>query len=286
MPKVLIVGSGQLAWELIQTAPSNVEPVMVSLPELDITRKGDCDQALSAHKPDWVINAAAYTAVDRAESEREAAFAVNEQGVLNLASACHQAGARLLHISTDFVFSGEGNRPYTPEDRPDPQSVYGASKLAGEWVLERHTHNAVVVRTSWLYSRNGHNFVKTLLRLMAEKPELTVVDDQLGTPTWGRGLALTLWAGVLKSVPGGIYHWSDAGVASWYDFAVAIQDIALELGLLEEAIPVRPIPSRDYPQTAPRPRYSVLDKSLTETVFGVEAQHWRRQLKQMLLELL
>jgi len=258
---------------------------MVSLPELDITRKADCEQMLSAHKPDWVINAAAYTAVDQAESEREAAFAVNEQGVLNLARACDQVNARLLHISTDFVFSGEGNRPYTPEDTPDPQSVYGASKLAGEWVLERYNHDAVVVRTAWLYSCNGHNFVKTMLRLMAEEPELSVVDDQVGTPTWGRGLALTLWAGVLKDVPGGVYHWSDAGVASWYDFAVAIQDIALELGLLEEAIPVRPIPSRDFPQQAPRPRYSVLDKSLTEAVFDVEAEHWRRQLKQMLSEL-
>ena len=285
MLKVLITGSGQLAWELVQTAPPGIEPVMVSLPEMDITQKDSCEAALLKHKPDWVINAAAYTAVDRAESEREAAFTVNEQGVLNLSQACHQSGARLLHLSTDFVFNGKSNRPYTPEDKPDPLSVYGASKLAGEWVLENYHHDAVIVRTAWLYSRNGNNFVKTMLRLMAEKPELAVVDDQLGTPTWGKSLALTLWAGVLKGVPGGVYHWSDAGVASWYDFAVAIQDIGLLLGFLDTAIPVYPIGSEEFPQAAPRPRYSVLDKSLTEAVFVVEPQHWRRQLRQMLMQL-
>lgn len=280
--KVLVVGGGQLAWDLMQTAPAGVHVSMVARGELDITLARACERVFQDQRPDAVINAAAYTAVDKAESEREAAFAVNEQGVANLALACQSVGARLFHISTDFVFDGEANRPYSPKDTPNPLSVYGASKLAGEAVLQNQMPEAVVVRTSWLYSRNGGNFVKTMLRLMAEKPELNVVVDQLGTPTWAAGLAGALWSVVEKEVPGGIYHWSDAGVASWYDFAVSIQDIALESSILSEAIPVRPIPSSEFPTPARRPAYSVLDTRSTEAAFGVEAVHWRRQLKLML----
>lgn len=279
---VLIVGTGQLAWDLMQTAPASVNARMVGRADLDITLYDACETVLAAHKPDIVINAAAYTAVDKAESEREAAFAVNEQGVANLADACEKIGARLFHVSTDFVFDGEKNTPYLPEDSANPQCVYGASKLAGESVLRHRMPETVIVRTGWLYSCNGGNFVKTMLRLMAEKPELGVIVDQVGTPTWARGLAQLLWIGAIRGVPGGIYHWSDAGVASWYDFAVAIQDIGVELEILDEAIPVRAIPASEYPTPAKRPAYSVLDKRETESVFGVECVHWRRQLWEMM----
>lgn len=279
---VLIVGTGQLAWDLIQTAPDTATVRMVGRSDLDITLPDACRSVLTTFKPDVVINAAAYTAVDRAETEREAAFAVNEQGVANLASACEKIAARLFHVSTDFVFDGSANTPYLPSSAANPQSVYGASKLAGEAVLRHRLPDAVIVRTGWLYSRNGGNFVKTMLRLMAEKPELGVIVDQVGTPTWARGLAQLLWVGVMQAVPGGVYHWSDAGVASWYDFAVAIQDIGLELSLLDKTIPIRPIPASEYPTPAQRPAYSVLDKRSTETAFGIECVHWRRQLQTMM----
>lgn len=283
--KVLITGTGQLAWELIQTAPKGVDAGMAGRSELDITRREVCESVLRARRPQLVINTAAYTAVDAAESEREAAFAVNEQGVANLADACESVGARLFHLSTDFVFDGLSQRPYRPGDEVSPLSVYGASKLAGETVLRNRLPEAVIVRTSWLYSRNGGNFVKTMLRLMAEKPALKVVVDQVGSPTWANGLAGMLWQGALNSVPGGLYHWSDAGVASWYDFAVAIQDLGLELGLLKEAIPIEPVGTEAFPTPAKRPAYSVLDAGASETAFQVQRTHWRRQLRQMMLTL-
>jgi len=279
--KVLIIGSGQLAWDLIQTVPQGVDASKVGRGELDITQAEACVRVLNACRPDVVINGAAYTAVDKAESDRDAAFLVNEQGTANLAVACRSVGARLFHVSTDFVFDGQGNRPYRPGDAARPLSVYGASKLAGEQVLREQMPDAVIVRTGWLYSCNGGNFVKTMLRLMVEKPELRVVSDQIGTPTWAKGLALLLWSGVLKAVPGGLYHWSDAGVASWYDFTVAIQDIAVGKRILDKVIPIRPISTSEFPMQARRPAYSVLDKQETERVFQVEAEHWWRQLGKM-----
>ncbi|MGD8177138.1 dTDP-4-dehydrorhamnose reductase [Marinimicrobium sp. ARAG 43.8] len=282
---VLVVGSGQLASDLVQTAPAEFAVRMVGRAELDITQSQECYATLERIKPNVVINAAAYTAVDKAESEPETAYDVNEQGVANLADACNVVNAKLFHVSTDFVFDGQASFPYKPGDPTNPQSVYGASKRAGEILLQRKMADAVIVRTSWLYSCTGANFVKTMLRLMTEKPRLNVVVDQLGTPTWSAGLARALWAGVGKEVPGGVYHWSDAGVASWYDFAVAIQDVAVELGLLETVVPVRPIPASEFPTPAKRPAYSVLDKRATEEVFGVECVHWRRQLRAMLRKL-
>ncbi len=282
MTRVLIIGNGQLARELIRTRPESIEASLVSRTELDITESAACKAVVEDCKPDFVINAAAYTAVDKAESEIDQAYLVNEQGSSNLAVACKAVGARLFHVSTDFVFDGRSNQPYSPESKTNPQGVYGASKLAGEKVVLDSSVDSVIVRTAWLYSEHGNNFVKTMLRLMQEKSQLGVVIDQVGTPTWARGLALTLWAGVERNVAGGIYHWSDAGVASWYDFAVAIQDIGLELGLLSEAIPVNAIPSGGYPTSAKRPAYSVLDKSKALEAFGVESAHWRRQLRLMM----
>jgi dTDP-4-dehydrorhamnose reductase len=283
--KVVVVGRGQLARELLRTAPASMIMVSLGRPELDITRLEACTDVLQRHTPDIVINAAAYTAVDKAESDSALAFAVNEQGAANLAIACQAVGARLFHVSTDFVFEGACQKPYAPDAVTNPQGAYGASKLAGEQAVLRLMPAAVIVRTSWLYSSYGQNFVKTMLRLMAEKPALNVVSDQVGSPTWAKGLALVLWAGISKKVPGGIYHWSDRGEISWYDFAVEIQAIAVEVGLLPNRIPVHPIPSRSYPTPARRPAYSVLDSSRTQSVFGVACADWRLQLRAMLAEL-
>lgn len=285
--KVLITGDGQLAWELAQTVPASIELIAAPRDILDITDASACEKLLQQHQSDWVINTAAYTAVDRAEQEqeKEKAFAVNEQGAANVAEACNNIGARLIHVSTDFVFDGRSNTPYTTEAVANPLSVYGSSKLAGEQAVAAALPDAVIVRTSWLYSTAGANFVKTMLRLMAERPELSVVADQVGSPTWAHGLANVLWRGVEQDVAGGIYHWSDAGVASWYDLAVAIQDVALELGLLKAVVPIKPVATAAYPTSAERPTYSLLDARRTLETFGVSREHWRRQLKAMLTRL-
>ncbi|WP_111642039.1 dTDP-4-dehydrorhamnose reductase [Marinimicrobium alkaliphilum] len=280
--KVVVTGGGQLAWELAQTLPASIELVRAERSLLDITDAEGCQQLLASEHPDWLINAAAYTAVDDAESDVEGAYAVNGQGAENLARACKLVGARMIQVSTDFVFDGQNSSPYLPNAWPNPQGVYGASKLAGERAVARILPEALIVRTAWLYSVQGSNFVKSMLRLMAEKPTLGVVVDQVGSPTWARGLAQMLWAGVLRKVPGGCYHWTDGGVASWYDFAVAIQDLALELGLLDKRIPIQAIASTAYPTPAVRPAFSVLDKSDTLATFELENRHWRHQLAEML----
>ena len=284
--KVLITGAaGQLGRALLKTAPPTAE-IRAADTELDIRDLAAIQKALSDFAPAAVINAAAYTAVDRAESERELAFAVNAVGVENLARAAHGCGARLLHISTDFVFDGRKSSPYLPSDETQPLNVYGASKAQGEKRLRALAGEApVIIRTGWLYAAEGQNFVNTMLRLMREKHSLEVIADQVGTPTWAGGLAQVIWNVVQHPEITGTHHWSDAGVASWYDFAVAIQEEALALGLLSRAVPIRPIATSEYPLPARRPAYSVLDKrSLTE-VTGMAPAHWRANLRTMLGEL-
>ena len=297
--KVLIFGkSGQLANELLATAPTapTAPTVMVikciGRPEVDIANAAAVLGVVTDFLPQVVINAAAYTAVDKAEGEANAAFAVNEQGAKNIAAACLAVGARLLHVSTDFVFSSqsaltaEGICPLLPSSPTGPMSVYGASKLAGEEHIKALLPQAsVIVRTAWVYSVYGNNFVKTMLHLMANKPQLGVIADQIGTPTWAKGLALWLWAVANKPNVAGVFHWTDAGVASWYDFAVAIQQLALQKGLLNKATPINPLPTSGYPTPAKRPSYSVLDKTSAEQVSGINAQHWQQQLSEMLDEL-
>jgi dTDP-4-dehydrorhamnose reductase len=285
--RVLITGKGgQLAWELEKLAPQNVELFCVCRAELDITDQQAVESVIADFKADIVINAAAYTAVDKAELDQEVAFAVNELGPENLALACKKSNIRLLHVSTDFVFSGNKATPYQPYDEPNPQGVYGASKLAGEIKIRDILNDeAVIVRTAWVYSVNGNNFVKTMLRLMKEKSELGVVYDQVGTPTWAKGLAEWLWSIALKPEVTGVYHWTDAGVASWYDFAVAVQELGIEKKLLNNPIPIRPIPSSVYPTPAKRPAFSVIDKSSAEEVAELSPRHWRCQLSLMLNEL-
>ena len=284
--KALITGAnGQLGHELLATAPADVQCVALSRADLDIADAAAVQRCLQDVQPDVVINAAAYTAVDAAESNASAAQQANAAGPGNLATACAAGGIRLIHISTDFVFDGSADCPYKPDTPPSPLGEYGRSKLAGERAVMAALPDALIIRTGWVYSAYGANFVKTMLRLMSEREELGIVADQLGTPTWARGLAELCWLGVGKPQLSGVYHWSDSGCCSWYDFALAIQEDAVELGLLETPATVRPIATADYPTPAQRPAYSVLEKSDTWRDFQHEGVDWRDQLRAMLAQL-
>ena len=294
--KVLITGKGgQLAWELENSVPKSAEILSCSSQELDITNQQQVNDTIEQFQPDIVINAAAYTAVDKAETDTETAYAVNDLGSEYIALACKKVSAKLIHVSTDFVFEGTKTTPYQTNDSVNPINVYGASKLAGDIKINTILGNqATIIRTAWVYSVNGNNFVKTMLRLMAEKEQLGIVYDQVGTPTWAKGLATMIWALVSRSEANSqlasqkeatLLHWTDAGVCSWYDFAVAIQELAIEKGMLDKAIPVRPIPASAYPTPAQRPSFSVIDKSTAEQASGVETTHWRQQLSAMMDEL-
>lgn len=284
--KILVTGKGgQLASELEQSVNAIHQLVVLSSKELDISNADLVLQVIAEHQPDIVINAAAYTAVDKAEIDKEKAYAVNEGGAKNLALACKINGCRLLHVSTDFIFDGNKATPYHANDEPNPVNVYGASKLAGEQAILHLLSDAVIVRTAWVYSSHGNNFVKTMLRLMAEKPTLGIVYDQVGTPTWAAGLAQWLLAVVDKPDVSGVYHWTDAGVASWYDFAIAIQELGIEKGLLTQCIPISAIPASQYPTPAVRPSFSVIDKSSAESAANIETIHWRKQLSKMMDQL-
>lgn len=283
---VLITGAGgQLGRELTRSAGAARKLVALDRSALDIGDADAVSAAVAAAKPSVIINAAAYTAVDKAESEPELAHRGNALGAENLARAAREQGARFIHISTDFVFNGDASRPYEPGSPTAPVSEYGRSKLLGERAVQTQMDDALIIRTGWVYSAFGGNFVKTMLRLMAERDELGVVADQVGTPTWARGLAGAIWAAVDRETLSGIYHWSDAGVGSWYDFAVAIAEEATGAGLLSEAARIRPITAASYPTPAARPAYSVLDKTASWQDFGLEGTHWRSQLRAMLREL-
>lgn len=284
--KVLVTGAGgQLGQELLRTAPAAMACQGLSRAELDIGNAESVAALIKQHQPELVINAAAYTAVDKAESEPEQAMRINGDGAGHVAAACAAAGARLLHVSTDFVFDGSSSQPYKPQAPTAPLGEYGRSKLAGERAVMAALPGALIVRTAWVYSAFGANFVKTMLRLMAEREELAVVSDQVGTPTWARGLAAALWSAAEKPQLRGILHWTDAGVCSWYDFAVAIAEEGLAMGLLTRLPRVRPIPGSAYPTPAARPAYSVLDKGSTWEALDAEGEHWRVQLRKMLQEL-
>jgi dTDP-4-dehydrorhamnose reductase len=285
--KVLLVGSaGQLGTELARRIPVDVELRPVDQPALDIGDAAAVRLIVADLRPALIINAAAHTQVDLAESEPEAAFRVNADGPGHLAKAAAVVGARMLHVSTDFVFSGDRPQPYDVDAATGPVNVYGRSKLAGEAaVLAGLGPAATVVRTSWLYAATGRNFVLTMLQLMRSRDSLGVVVDQVGCPTWAGSLAKAVWDLARRADLHGIHHWSDEGVASWYDFAVAIQEEALERRLLDRAIPIRAIAAREYPTPARRPAYSVLDKRRTAEALGYPPPHWRTSLRTMLDEL-
>ena len=216
-------------------------------------------RALDRYEPGVVLNAAAYTAVDRAENETRQANLVNAVGAGNLARGAQQLGARLIHVSSDYVFSGAGNRPYQPLDPMEPLGAYGRSKRDGEVAVLEAGGHALVLRSAWLYSVHGANFVRTILRLARERGHLRVVWDQVGSPTWAAGLARIMWQLAERRDVTGILHHADVGVTSWYDFALAIVEEAARRGLLPGAVPVEPIATVDYPTRAPRPAFSVLD---------------------------
>ncbi|MES0874390.1 dTDP-4-dehydrorhamnose reductase [Sinimarinibacterium thermocellulolyticum] len=285
MRRVVVTGAGgQLGVELVRRAPVGVEVIGLDRTALDIGDGVAVHRAMRDTRPSAIINAGAYTAVDRAESEPDAAHRANAEGPRHLAAAAAATGARLLHVSTDFVFDGGKSSPYLPEDDTAPLGVYGASKLAGEQaVRDTAGVDALIVRTGWVYSAHGQNFVKTMLRLMRERPEVRVVADQIGTPTSTATLADTLWTLLDRDAPSGTYHCSDAGVASWYDFAYAIRELA-QASSGEQLAPVRPIATADYPTPARRPAYSVLDKTTTWAITGM-APHWREPLRAVIDEL-
>lgn len=277
---------GQLGTELTHTAPSSVALAALDHAALDLTDASAVDACMSALRPAVIINAAAYTAVDRAEADATMAHRVNADGAGLLAASAARHGARLIHVSTDYVFSGDAATPWTPTAPTGPASAYGRSKLAGEQaVLGALGAGATILRTSWLYSCHGHNFVKTMLRLMGERDEVRVVADQIGAPTWTRTLSAVIWAAVATPAHSGVFHWSDAGATSWFEFATAVRDDALALGLLTRDVRVVPITTADYPTPARRPAYSVLDCAETVRSFGVPQVPWRAGLRSMLQEL-
>ncbi|MCW8108074.1 dTDP-4-dehydrorhamnose reductase [Alteromonas ponticola] len=284
MSIVVIGKSGQLSFELQKILGTNA--TYLGRDDIDISDLDNLTNTLDTVQPTAIINASAYTAVDKAETDRDAAHTVNSEGVSNLASYCKSNDSFLVHVSTDYVFNGEKGSPYTIDDSIEPQGVYGETKAEGEKAVLSILPNAsCLIRTAWVYSSHGNNFVKTMLRLMREKPQLTVIDDQVGTPTWGKGLAEVCVLSAQQKIAG-TYHWTDEGVCSWYDFALAIQELAISKGILSSAIPILPIPSSQYPTPAKRPHYSVLDKTLSREAFKpLHLQHWRIQLSNMLDEL-
>lgn len=283
---VLITGSGgQLGWALQKTLPAGIDAAFCNRPGADITDKEQLQRIIARHQPAVVINAAAYTAVDLAETEKEKAFAINARGPRNLAELASEKNFHLIHVSTDFVFNGLSSTPYAPADTADPLSVYGQSKLEGERaVLEVAPGNSTVVRTSWVYSAAGKNFVKTILRLLQTQKQIRVVDDQIGSPTHARSLARFIW-NCASEKPLGLWHWTDSGQTSWHGFAAAIQREALKAGLVEKEIPVLPIPTSEYPTPARRPAYSVLDTGLTRSARGVFSKPWEEELRDCIAEL-
>jgi dTDP-4-dehydrorhamnose reductase len=284
--RVLITGvGGQVGRGLLSAAPPDITVLGTSHKELDISEADTVYEYIRTQLPAVIINAAAHTAVDRAESEAELARRVNGDGPRHLAAAAREVGARLIHISTDFVFDGTASSPYRPDAPTNPLSAYGRTKLAGEQaVLEILPDKGVIVRTAWVYAAEGANFLRTMLRIMNDKGSVRVVADQVGTPTAAGALAETLWAIVGKPQISGIHHWTDAGVASWYDFAVAIAEEGAQLGLVPGNVVVTPIATSDYPTPARRPAYSVLDKTSLASS-GFTPVHWRKRLRGVLAEM-
>ncbi|MGB1261991.1 MAG: dTDP-4-dehydrorhamnose reductase [Cognaticolwellia sp.] len=286
--KIIVIGkSGQLAWELQQLSSPKHEVVCLGRDDIDLQNVASIKSSFSLYKASGVINACAYTAVDNAESDSDSAYALNAQAVGNLAQVCKELTLPFVHVSTDFVFYGDKGAPYLPDDEINPLGVYGASKAKGEQLItEFYPEQSTIIRTSWVYSTHGNNFVKTMLNLMKTKPELGVISDQIGSPTYAKGLAQACMSSLENNITG-IHHYTDTGVASWFDFAVAIQAIGLELGLLAKKIPIKPITSAQYPTPAKRPHYSVLDKtSMAQTLPKLAFIHWQAQLHTMMTALI
>jgi dTDP-4-dehydrorhamnose reductase len=276
MATILVTGAnGQLGSELREQAAMHGQHRFVfnDRDEVDITNPNEVDACFDQFKPDYCVNCAAYTAVDKAETEQELAFRINADAVRNLATACTRTGAKFLHISTDYVFDGRGTAPYAETDPTNPPSVYGQSKLQGEAEALKANPATLIIRTSWVYSQYGHNFVKTMLRLMQSRPEIGVVADQQGSPTYAADLA----EAILHIIDSGtwqpqLYHFSNAGAVSWHGFAQAIKEGS------GAACTVKPITTAEYPTPAARPAYSVLNTEKIQQAYGIKLKPWRESL--------
>jgi len=288
MQNILVTGANGQLGQAIKLIAGNYPAfnfIYTDYQELDITNASAIAEFFSQQTIHACVNCAAYTAVDKAEAEEEKAFQLNFEAALNLAEACLQHNAQLVHISTDYVFDGRYYRPYTERDEASPQSIYGASKLRGEAAALGANPDTVVIRTSWLYSQFGVNFVKRMKELMQERPSLNVVFDQVGSPTYAVDLAQVILQVLVhrqdnpETAVGGVYHYSNEGVTSWYDFAVTIKE------LTGSACEISPITSDQYPTPAQRPAYSVLNKQKIRETFGIKIPYWRDSLQQCLKQL-
>ena len=280
---ILVTGAnGQLGNEMQVLARENLQHTyfFTDVQELDICDEQAVYAYVSEHKIDIIVNCAAYTAVDKAEDNVELCDKLNNIAPGYLARAAQANGAAMIQVSTDYVFDGTAHIPYTEEEPTCPASVYGSTKLAGEQNVMDHCEKAMVIRTAWLYSIYGNNFVKTMIRLGQERVSLGVIFDQIGTPTYANDLAQAIFAAINKGVVRGIYHFSDEGVCSWYDFTIAIHRLA---GIA--SCKVKPLHTADYPAKAPRPHYSVLDKTKIKDTFGIEIPHWEESLKRCINQL-
>jgi dTDP-4-dehydrorhamnose reductase len=282
--KALVTGAaGQLGHALARSVPSDIEAVCVPRADFDITDDAAVASLLDSVRPNVLLNAAAYTAVDRAESDTARAFAVNAEAVASLAKRCAERDIKLVHVSTDFVFDGSLGRPYRPDDVPRPLNVYGRSKLLGEQNIRAQPGlDFRIVRTSWVYAAEGRNFVLTMLKLFKERSVVRVVADQVGTPTSSSSLATCVWQATRDSGSNAVLHFSDAGVASWYDFATAVYEEARASGLLAQNVEIVPIGADEYPTAAARPAYSVLEKRSTLERLRLEPIHWRTALRSVI----
>lgn len=288
MTKILITGAnGQLGSEIrkIVGLYSNFQFIFTDVKELDITDPMAVEKMLLEEKPQWLVNCAAYTAVDKAETDSETAWLINAVAPAILAEKSKAVDCRFVQVSTDYVFDGKNYRPYVEEDEVCPTSVYGSTKLEGELISLANNPETLVIRTSWLYSSFGGNFVKSMIRLGSERDQLNVIFDQVGTPTYAGDLAMAILEiiqktafGIVSFVPG-TYHYSNEGVCSWYDFAIAIHQIyGIDCKVLA-------IESKDYPSPVARPPYSVLNKSKIKSIFGTQIPYWRSSLEKCILEI-
>lgn len=286
---ILLIGNnGQVGTELQNILSSDYQVIGLARPEIDLTQGHNLRQIIQAVKPEIIINAAAYTAVDKAESEAEIAHKVNAIAPQIIAAESQKLGSFLIHISTDYVFDGNSNYPYQENDITNPLSIYGQTKLAGEMAIQQACTDYIILRTAWVYGTYGKgNFVKTMLRVGKDRPEVRVVADQIGSPTWAHDIADTISKIIpqLTSEISGIYHYTNSGVASWYDFAIAIFEEAQKLGFPMQINQVIPITTPEYPTPAKRPAYSVLACGKISQLLGTYPPHWRQRLILMLKEL-
>ena len=292
--KVLITGSnGQLGRSLLKSKPKSIEVIATNSTNFNLLKINECKEFLIESKPDWIINAGAYTAVDLAESEPNKAMSINGVAPTELAKTIKKIGGKILQISTDFVFDGNSKSPYKPIDEPNPINIYGKTKLCGERGIQEvlnNTNQYLIIRTSWVMGPIGRNFAITMLNLHKSKDNISVVSDQIGCMTSTLSLSKICWLIIEKNnlqyeKESGILHWSESGVSSWFDIATGIGDLALSIKLLEKTAKVIPISSEDYITKAKRPKFSLLDSTSTKELLNIENKYWRYSLLEILKEI-